>query len=179
MTIPTQFISYVNIAIIIFYMLSGFIGMKKGLVVQLLDFIRFICAVFFAWKLSPLLSSQYDVIPSSWKELPAMLLGESLPEVVNQMIWQAVCFIIAFILIQIIFSLLKAVFKEFSKFTIVKFVDSLFGGVLGVIVATCWLCAVSFILDFPVFTNGRFINDTTALRQIVHVATLLLQQVKV
>lgn len=157
MTIPNTYFTYLNLALIIFYLAFAVIGYKNGLVLQIVDLLSNILALFISYFLAPILA----------QHLPLVRLDPSYEALnLNFLMDTIIYMIIIFVIIKIIYLLIKPVFAFVSKIPLIGFINRIGGLLMGIINATIIIILFCMLLDTPLFKNGEQIKENTYLKTI-------------
>lgn len=158
-SIPEKYIFFINIAILIFYCILCYKGVKSGFVSQLIDLFGTIISFFVAWRYSDIGSSYFAVIPKSIVPLQHTLFASEVYALANRAAW----FVILFLVCKIIFFLLSKLFDGMHKIPGIKEISSLLGGIFGLLTATIWIVVISTVIRMPIFSNGNVIYRNSFL----------------
>ena len=123
MTIPNEGMFVVNMIVIVLAVVNLIAGIRRGFLLQLVDTIGLIAALFAAWLFSPVLAGWVMLIPSSLNPLEGTLLAPFFQVMMNQLIW----FIVLFLVCRLVLFLLKPLVKALGHLPLVRQVNQLLG----------------------------------------------------
>lgn len=159
-TFPREFIPYVNMILAIWVLIALYRGYKRGFLLQLVDFIGTIVALFGAWLLSEPLARVFRFIPNKGNGYASV--EQMINFQVNRLIW----IVILFIAIRIILLAVRPLASFISKMPLIKQVNSWIGGVVSIVIYFFQLLVLIYFLSFPFVKNGMEIVSGTVLRQV-------------
>ena len=159
MTIPNEGMIVVNMIVIVLAVVNLIAGIRRGFLLQLVDTIGLIAALFAAWLFSPVLAGWVMLIPSSLNPLEGTLLAPFFQVMMNQLIW----FIVLFLVCRLVLFLFKPLVKALGHLPLVRQVNQLLGALFGLVNTMIWMVILAVILLLPVFDNGQQIVDHTLL----------------
>ena len=159
MTIPNEGMIVVNMIVIVLAVVNLIAGIRRGFLLQLVDTIGLIAALFAAWLFSPVLAEWVMLVPSSLNPLEGTLLAPFFQVMMNQLIW----FIVLFLVCRLVLFLLKPLVKALGHLPLVRQVNQLLGALFGLVNTMIWMVILAVILLLPVFDNGQQIVDHTLL----------------
>lgn len=152
-----------NIAIIAFYMLMFFLGYKKGFLLQLVDLIGLLIAIYIAWLFAPVLAHYFEICPPSLMPLQGTIFGDAISTYINQGIW----FIIILVAVKLLLLIVRPLVKAIQQIPLLKQVNGLLGAVFSFVSSTIWIILIAFILTFPVFSMGQSIVQQSLMQVIL------------
>ena len=157
MNIPTNYFLYINIALIVIYLICMIYCYFKGLLVSILTVVFGIASAIVAWIFSPVFAEKYALI-----HIPADEIYASVSPIVNGVIW----FIIIFLAVRLFGLLITPIFNFLHKIPLIGTLDKIGGLLLGFIDATVIALLFSFVLSTPLFINGQEVREETYLNLI-------------
>ena len=170
MTFPIEYISYVDIALLFVLVITLIIGLKRGLLLSLIDLVGTIAIFIMSYILAPLcadmmmLTSSFLNIDVGNEYLNTLILEKS-----NELLW----FIILFAVGSLLVLFIKPIFEAIDELPVIKQLNHLLGGVFG-IVKTYVICLVFvFILNTPIIRNGGIIVEKTVLSYVDQSSTII------
>ncbi|MDD3923768.1 MAG: CvpA family protein [Erysipelotrichaceae bacterium] len=167
MYIPTEYVMYINIALVVFLVIALIVGYIKGFLLQVVQALTVIVAIVLAWLLSPTLASTIKIWPVDLTPFQDTVLSDLFYEKINASIW----FIIIFVIVVILMLLLRPIVKAIGKIPVLKQVNKLMGMVFSLLIYGFYILIVIFILNTPLFTNGATIVEDTWLKPAKEFAT--------
>lgn len=157
---PPAYIVYVNYAIILLFLIVLYRGYKRGLLLQLIDLVSTLAALFIAWIFSDVFMSLYAFVEVNHSGIGS--IDNFISANANRLIW----FALLFVLIRVGLLILTPIASAISKMPLVKQVNSTIGGIFSVVVFLFYVIIINYILSLPLITNGRHIIDQTFLGTI-------------
>ena len=168
MTIPTEWMQYINIIIGVLLIVSIVAGYIKGFFIQLIDILAYILAFFIAKRYASGLASRIQLWPKSAVVFPGTILQDYFYDKCNYYFW----FILLFLGILLLTLILKPVIKAIGELPFIKEANKALGMVLGVVAFFIWITIAVYLLSTPVFTNGEEVIDNTLLKPIKEVSSM-------
>ena len=170
MSFPIEYISYVDIVILVVLIASVIMGLKKGLLLSLIDLVGTIAIFLMSYILAPLcadtmmLTDYFLTIDVGNEYLNTLILEKS-----NELLW----FIILFVVGSVLVIFVKPIFKAIDELPIIKQLNHLLGGIFGAL-KTYILCLVFvFILNTPIIRNGSIVIEKTYLNYVDQSSTII------
>ncbi len=157
MVISSSYFIYVNLVLLILYLTSLIVGYKNGLILQIVDLIFNIVALFVAYFISPILASHFPLV-----KLDEVYMALNLNTLIDMLIY----IVIVFLILKIIYILIKPLFASVSKIPLVGFVNRIGGALVGIINATIIVLLFCMLLNTPIFKNGQDIKNGTYLKVV-------------
>lgn len=157
MVISSSYFIYVNLVLLILYLTSLIVGYKNGLILQIVDLIFNIVALFVAYFISPILASHFPLV-----KLDEVYMALNLNTLIDMLIY----IVIVFLILKIVYILIKPLFASVSKIPLVGFVNRIGGALVGVINATIIVLLFCMLLNTPIFKNGQDIKNGTYLKVV-------------
>ena len=158
-TIPADWVVYINIGILAFYILMMILGAAKGFLRQIIALTGNVIALFVSWRYHDIAASYLRFWPRDWTPLQDTLLKDQVYAIANQAMW----FIIIFVVCRLVLSIIDNLVKEIESTPVIREISGLLGGALGALNATFWIIVLSIVLNTPFFANGKRISDQTAV----------------
>jgi uncharacterized membrane protein required for colicin V production len=158
----------INIAILVAYLIFFFRGAKKGLFLSILSAIGTVASFVVAWRYCSVAQQYYHLFPEAWN--PAAknaMFGDAAYTYLNEMTW----FFVLFIVLRLFFMILEKLFSGISSLPVIREVNALLGGGLGLISATVWILIASILLHTPVFENGEEAAKATLIQPITELSS--------
>ncbi len=157
MVISSSYFIYVNLVLLILYLTSLIVGYKNGLILQIVDLIFNIVALFVAYFISPILASHFPLV-----KLDEVYMALNLNTLIDMLIY----IVIVFLILKIVYILIKPLFASVSKIPLVGFVNRIGGSLVGIINATIIVLLFCMLLNTPIFKNGQDIKNGTYLKVV-------------
>ena len=165
--IPEQWITFINLAVIVFLVVLIILGAKKGFFLQIVTLCGTILAFFLSYRFCGVLADYFVLWPKEWTPFDNTLLQDAVYQYFNEIAW----FFVIFIVLVVIFKLLEPIAKGLQKIPLLKQLSTILGAVLGFFNALVWIVVFSMILNMPMFENGTKINQDTYIGQITDQTT--------
>ncbi len=162
MLIPISIFPYVDFIIIVLFILTLLSGYKQGLLLQLLNLISVVVALFIAWLFAPILANTFTIVPASLIPFENEFMVDILLAQVNEI----ACFALIFILLSLLLLLLKPIVKAIGKLPIIKSFNKLFGLIFSIAIFAVNIVVATFILSTPIFQNGNELIESSLLKDI-------------
>ena len=157
MTISLQYSLLINGFLAALLLLFILIGYNKGFLVQLVDLLGLVTALFIAWLLSKAVGSLFPIIPKSFVPYQKTILESFFYNFVNTIVW----FVIIFVLALAVIKLLKLIVKQVDQIPILKQVNKLLGVVLALGRYLIIVFLMLYLLTTPLFKNGNEIIENS------------------
>lgn len=160
MTFPVTFIPYINIVLIMVFVLFAWRAFHKGFLILFLETVSLFVALILAGLLAkPLaLALPLEFVDNVLITIP--LIGPLFATQISTIIW----FIILFIAISVILWLIRPLFHIIGKIPVIKGLNSLLGLGFGLIQAFILIWIFSLILLTPLFTNGQDVIQNSGMK---------------
>lgn len=164
MSIPNSLFIIVDIliaAIILFCIIKGAIN---GFVYELINFLFLGLSFVVGWFLSPIFACKLTIFkPEISNELASKLMdATNLTIIINNYLW----LIIIVLILNLIFMLIKPLFKSISKIPFLGFFNRIFGSLLGAIRGFVICLLVSALITSPIVKNGNEVKAGTLLNYV-------------
>lgn len=157
MVISSAYFTYLNLALIILYLAFIVIGYKNGLILQIVDLVYNILALFIGYFLAPILASHFPIV-----KLDEVYMALKLNVLMDTLIYM----IIVFILLKLLYLIIKPLFGFVSKIPLIGFVNDIGGVLMGIVNATIVVLLFCMLLNTPLFKNGNEVKEKTYLKTI-------------
>ena len=157
MVISSAYFTYLNLALIILYLAFIVIGYKNGLILQIVDLVYNILALFICYFLAPILASHFPIV-----KLDEVYMALKLNVLMDTLIYM----IIVFILLKLLYLIIKPLFGFVSKIPLIGFVNDIGGALMGIVNATIVVLLFCMLLNTPLFKNGNEVKEKTYLKTI-------------
>ncbi len=157
MVISSAYFTYLNLALIILYLAFIVIGYKNGLILQIVDLAYNILALFIGYFLAPILASHFPIV-----KLDEVYMALKLNILMDTFIYM----IVVFILLKLLYLIIKPLFGFVSKIPLIGFVNDIGGALMGIVNATIVVLLFCMLLNTPLFKNGNEVKEKTYLKTI-------------
>lgn len=148
--ITDKWICPLNILTIAIFILFLIRGWKRGIVRELLALAGTVLTFYFSWTFGKVLAEHISIMPASWNPFNETALGDTAAMFMNRVIW----FLIVFILLRIIFSLIDKAIKKLHHIPVIHTVSGIAGAIMAGIEACIVCLVVCIVLCTPLFKNG-------------------------
>lgn len=135
----------INIGVLAFYIIMFFSGYRRGFILQLVDLIGLLVALYVAWLISPIIASVFPIVPISAMPLTGTMISEWLHNYLNQIVWM----ILIVILVKLLLLIVKPMIKIFQKIPVIKQINGLLGAGFSIITTTVWILIITLVLSLP------------------------------
>lgn len=162
----------VDALIIIFILLGGFAGFRKGFTKEVVTFVGMIAVVVLAFLLkNPISTFLYEHLP--FFSFVGLLKGVT---PLNILLYEIIALILAMSLLIIVLKILTmvtSIFEKLLNFTIVLGIPSkILGMIVGFIEGFVWVFIILYILNLPVF-NIKELNESKYKDDVLTKAPIL------
>lgn len=154
-------IDIILIAVIVFCLIKGILN---GFVYGFINLIFLTASSFFAWFISPVLANKVALFTYTSENAVADKLIEqaNLNLIINNLLW----FIIITVVLNLLFALIKPLFKTISKIPIVGGLNKFLGGLLGFVRGFVICILISIFLSLPIIKNNTEVKNETILKYV-------------
>lgn len=166
---PSQYIQYLNVVLILWFILTLYNGYKNGLLMQIVSLVGSVVALFAAWLFAPVFSSLFEFVKADGAG--TLTIEQTVKSQANVLI----CFIILFILVKLLVQLLTPLVRLISKVPFVKQVNSVVGAAFSLVFFAIKLLLLTYFLTMPIVKNGQDIIDNTFIRPFLEVSSPVIQ----
>ncbi|MBP3891726.1 MAG: CvpA family protein [Solobacterium sp.] len=167
-TIPNEAIFYINVGILVFYVLMFFFGYRKGFLYQILITIGSLVAFFASWRYAPVFAARFHVVNEGMVPKELSLFKSVIATYANELLW----YFILFFALKFVFGILTRIVQKIRRVPVIKQVSGLLGGLLGLLTATVWILVVCVFLNTSIIKNGVEIKEKSWLGQIQNSASV-------
>ena len=162
MEIPQSVIPFINIGLVVWILLSIFLGYKRGFLWEAVRTLGYLFAAILAWIISPGLSDTINIFPRSLAPFKDTNVGELVYSRINHIAW----FIILFLVVIILFAFLKPLLKAMRDVPFLKDVNSFLGAVFSLTTTFIGILVIIYVMNSALIKNGKDIIDNTWLRYV-------------
>lgn len=159
MTFPTSWIVWITPVLIIWLVLTLWIGYKRGFLLQLYNLLAMFAAVLFAWVLSEPFAKVFTIFKPDVGAFNQTAIEELILTRVNSALW----FVILFIVISLLIMLGRPLIKAIGKIPGLKTINSFFGAVFALIGFYITVLILILLLSTPLITNGQTVVEESGL----------------
>ena len=157
MVISSAYFTYLNLALIILYLAFVVIGYKNGLILQIVYFVYNHLTFFIGYFLTPIPAYHFPIV-----KLDEVYMALKLNVLMDTLIYM----IIVFILLKLLYLIIKPMFGFVSKIPLIGFVNDIGGALMGIVNATIVVLLFCMLLNTPLFKNGNEVKEKTYLKTI-------------
>ncbi len=155
--IPVNWIQPIDIGLIILYIIFLFLGAKKGFFLQIVSTAGTILSALIGWRYCSVADDFFRLWPKDLTPVNGTFLADAFADFMNEAVW----FLVLFIALRIIFLMLERLVSGLKDLPLIREISTLLGAALGVAAATVWVLVLCYVLNMPIFENGRkIVNDT-------------------
>lgn len=155
MEIGNEVILFINMGIVLFYIIMFFIGYKHGFLMQVIELVGLLLAIYLAWLFSPVLASYFNIWPKEFTPLNDSFLGDAMYQYFNNIAW----FVIGVIVLLVVLFLLKPILRLVQRIPVIKQINGLLGSIFSFFTSTVWIIIIGIILSLPFFKLGETIVE--------------------
>lgn len=170
MTFPLEYISYVNIGLLVLLVLLMVAGFVRGFLLSLIDLVGTFVMLLIAYFVSPILATNFAIITDLQIDVGAEALSLLITERINELFW----FVVVFIIGMIVILFLKPVVKVVCSIPLIKQINQVLGLILGAVKGYILALILIFVLSTPLVTNGREVVENTVLIYLEESSVLVL-----
>lgn len=162
MNIPSNLFIIFDILICIIFLFCIIKGVINGFIYELVNILCLAVSFAIAWFVSPILASKVPLIVLDVQnELAAKLYDISNVSIlVNNILW----LVIIVLVLNLLFLIIKPIFKKISKIPVIGPFNRILGGVLGALRAFVICLLISVLITMPIVKNGKAVKEGTLLR---------------
>ena len=157
MVISSSYFIYVNLVLLVLYLIALVVGYKNGLILQIVDLLFNIIALFIAYFVSPILAAHFPLV-----KLDEVYTALNLNTLIDMLIY----IVIVFVVLKILYLIIKPLFASVSKIPLLGFINRIGGTLIGVVNATIIVLLFCMLLNTPIFKNGNEIKNGTYLKVV-------------
>lgn len=170
MVFPIEYISLLNIAVIVLIILCALSGYKNGFFIKVINCFTIVVVAILSWFISTLVSSSIDLLPKKFTPMLGTIVEPFLYDKLNEIF----IFSIIFIVIIVAATLLKKVFKLIDYIPVINGVNKVVGLLFGFVEGILYLCIIAFIFATPLISNGDLVIEQSVLKPAYHASEKLL-----
>ncbi|MGL5541646.1 MAG: CvpA family protein [Erysipelotrichaceae bacterium] len=145
-----------EVGLLLFCLWQIILGYSKGLLDRVLSLVATLAALFLALTLAKPLAQAFPLFtffaPQSW--------GQALNGPLQVGVW----FLLVFVVIRLVFWLMRMLFNGLTQLPIIKQLNTLGGVVFGMLCSAIVIALTSVLLVSPLFQNGYQVIEQTWLR---------------
>lgn len=162
-TIEYAWLLYIDIAVILIYLAFFFLGVHRGFLYQIITLIASVASFFVSWRYHELFADYAEIWPRSLTPMQDTLFADILYQKMNQVVW----FVLLFLILKLMFAIVSQLFKGLQEVPILRQINGIFGGLLGLVISTIWVLVFSVFLNTPVITNGQMVKEQTLVGLVI------------
>lgn len=161
MEIQQNYFFYINIAIIIIYLVFILIGYLRGLLYEVVSILYSALALYVSWIISPVLANLYPILSlKNIYEDDVVTNLFNFDPILNTIIY----FVIVFIVLKIFYIIISLILKGFNKLPIIGKVNKILGAIFGIVNGTIVTLILSMFFTLPIFKNGDEVVEKTLFK---------------
>ena len=161
MEIQQNYFLYINIAIIIIYLVFILIGYLRGLLYEVVSILYSALALYVSWIISPVLANLYPILSlKNIYEDDVVTNLFNFDPILNTIIY----FVIVFIVLKIFYIIISLILKGFNKLPIIGKVNKILGAIFGIVNGTIVTLILSMFFTLPIFKNGDEVVEKTIFK---------------
>ena len=160
MTLPSNSVVFINIAVIAFLIISLVVGYMKGFMWQLVKTLAVLGVILLCWIVAPGLSKLIQVFPAKYAPFQDSPLSSVFYDKINTLCWFLIVLVVGLIVIAII----RPVFNFITELPVVKQVNKIVGALLSLVPSFIIVVLFTYILNTAIFTNGKEIVNNSILK---------------
>jgi uncharacterized membrane protein required for colicin V production len=168
MTFPISWIIWITPILIVWLVLTVFIGYKRGFLIQLYNLLAIFAAVLFAWVLSEPFAKVFTIFRPEFDFFNQPAIEDLILIKINTAVW----FVILYIAISLLIMLGRPLVKAVGKIPGLKTINSMFGAVFSLIGWYVTVLILILLLSTPLVTNGQTVIEESALNDIKQYSTI-------
>jgi uncharacterized membrane protein required for colicin V production len=168
MTFPATWIIWITPILIVWLVLTVFIGYKRGFLIQLYNLLAIFAAVLFAWVLSEPFAKVFTIFRPEFDFFNQPAIEDLILIKINTAVW----FVILYIAISLLIMLGRPLVKAVGKIPGLKTINSMFGAVFSLIGWYVTVLILILLLSTPLVTNGQTVIEESALNDIKQYSTI-------
>lgn len=157
MIFSSVMIQLVNPILCILALLLIYMGYRKGFLSKILSLFSFVVVVLLSWKVAPLLSKSFHILPKEYAPYQESMLADFFYQYANQLL----IFAILVVGVSILLFLLKPIILLVKELPVISFANALMGALLGVVEMVLLSFVLLFVLHTPLIENGQEVIDSS------------------
>lgn len=159
-TVPYDWFLFVNVGLLVWFLIVLYRGYQRGLLLQLVDIMSSLVALFAAWILSPVFVRIFPIL-TTYKN-GSFIINNLMNAQLNRLLWT----VILFIAFKLVFLLVSPIAQFVSKIPLIKQVNSWIGGIFSIGTYVFQMIILVFVLTTPIFSNGVEVVNATLLKHV-------------
>ncbi|MDO5440613.1 MAG: CvpA family protein [Erysipelotrichaceae bacterium] len=162
MNIPNNLFIIVDILVAVILLFCIIKGVINGFVFELINIVFLAATCFIAYLVSPILAIKAQILDlASENELADKVVDTfNINITVNTVLW----FVIIVLVLNLIFMIVKPLFKTVSKIPVIGSVNRILGGLIGGLRGFVICLFISVLITMPVIKNGKEVKEASVLR---------------
>lgn len=162
MSVPSEYFSYISIAICIILLAFIIIGFVKGFLYELVSILYTALSVAIAWFVSPILGNLYPIIALDNISDEYKLINNFIN--LNPLLNTLAYFLIVFLILKVFYWILVLLLKGMNKIPVLGKINKILGAIAGIFNGLLVCLAINMLLTLPLFKNGKDIINGTVLK---------------
>ncbi|MBE6114481.1 MAG: CvpA family protein [Erysipelotrichaceae bacterium] len=171
MTLPLEYIPYVDIVLLVLLIILMITGFARGFLLSLIDLVGTFVMLLIAYFVSPILAANFSILTDLTIDVGVEALNLLIVDRINQLFW----FVVVFVIGQVVILFLKPVVKVVCSIPLIKQINQILGLVLGAVKGYILALILIFVLSTPLITNGRVFVENTVLSKLEESSVLVLE----
>ncbi|MBQ9986995.1 MAG: CvpA family protein [Erysipelotrichales bacterium] len=171
MTLPLEYIPYVDIVLLVLLIILMITGFARGFLLSLIDLVGTFAMLLIAYFISPILATNFSILTDLTIDVGVEALNLLIVDRINQLFW----FVVVFVIGQVVILFLKPVVKVVCSIPLIKQINQILGLVLGAVKGYILALILIFVLSTPLITNGRVFVENTVLSKLEESSVLVLE----
>lgn len=167
MNVPLTLIPYVNMIIVVFLLVSMYLGYRRGFLYQVFTLLGLLTAILISWFFAPVVSEMCPIYPVEWSPFAYTDFADVFYSKMNTLVW----YIILFAVVMVVFLLLKPFAKSVQKIPLIGTINQVFGMLFGLLPGLVTILFVTYFLSTPIVKNGKDVIEQTWLGPIRNATT--------
>lgn len=164
MEISSSYFVYINVAVVLIYIILISIGFIKGFLYEIVSLAYTGLSILASWFLCPIFASAYPIVNVENLNNETALLAKFID--LNPIINSIIYFVIIFLLMKVLYVVLNIILKGLNKIPVIGGINRLLGGIMGIVNATLITLILSLLLTMPIFKNSKEIINGTVFKYV-------------
>lgn len=162
MNIPQNLFIFIDILVAVIILIGIIKGCINGFAYELVNLVFLALSFVAAWFISPILANKVPVFNIDLGNELANKMYETTNAsfLINNIIW----IVIIILLLNLIFLLVKPLFKTISKIPVIGSFNRILGGLLGFLRSFVICLLISVLITLPIVKNGKAVKEGTVLK---------------
>lgn len=166
MLIPNECFLYIDVAIVVVFIIFALIGYKNGLLLQIIDLVFNFLALFLSWFIAPILAGHF----------PLVKLNETYTALnINVLMDTLIYCVLVFFILRILYAFIKPLFRFVSKIPLIGLVNKVGGFIMGLINGLIIISLLSMLLNTSLISNGKDIKNETYFKYCDNISSKVIE----